>query len=150
MYSCSPYNSDLRVGTCLHLCSSALWIKTHWISRPLWFCETFKIKVPASRPFWVVSQNIFVNHLLVLKNTSHPAVCMHGIRNKKLLQFCQFWGPKIKFLKNGISTFFGRLFFEVKGKYLQIFKKHSFLRSPWIFENENFAAWALRKNLWIY
>ena len=48
-----------------------------------------------------------------------------------MVRFNRFW----------FQSQFLRLFFEVKGIYLQIFnKKYLFLRSMWFFENENLAA----------
>ena len=56
-------------------------------------------------------------------------------------QFDHF-GDLIKMFKKIIFEFyFWGLFFEVKGRYMQIFRnEYLFLRSLWIIENENFAT----------
>ena len=53
--------------------------------------------------------------------------------------FCPFWENTKNILKFNLKFSFGR-FFLWKRKVLQIFKKYSFLRSLWFFENKNFGA----------
>ena len=55
-------------------------------------------------------------------------------KNEDKLTIILIWGPTIFFV---IS--FWRLFFEVKGRYLQIFKKVFNYKIPLMFESENLA-----------
>ena len=72
-------------------------------------------------------------------------------RNSKTKLYYYFLGqnPFLPFLKNkkyltnsNFEFYFWQMFFDVKGRFLQTFKKNINFQGPCFFENENFAAQA--------
>ena len=96
---------------------------------------------------WV--KKLFYKHLLSLRQSS---LGLLEAKNKEKVksniffffdqaknQLAHFGGPK-KFWKIfNFEFFIWRLFFEVLGRYLQIFLKYIFLRSLWFEEEKKFA-----------